>query len=111
MRRLVSYAGSLLCRIAFPTDGVKDFTCGYRAYRAAALKKALAHYGDQFIRVDGFQCMVDILLKLRRMDVVFGEVPLILRYDLKVGASKMRVWRTARQTLGLLLRRRMGMYD
>jgi dolichol-phosphate mannosyltransferase len=110
-RRLVSYLASLLCRIVFPTQGVRDFTCGYRAYRAEALKGALDRYGDEFIRADGFQCMVDILLKLRRMDVVFGEAPLILRYDLKRGVSKMRMFRTARQTLALLIRRRLGIYD
>ena len=45
-------------------------------------------------------------LKLRKMDVIFGEVPMILRYDLKRGASKMRVVRTMRQTLLLVLKRR-----
>jgi dolichol-phosphate mannosyltransferase len=52
--------------------------------------------------------MVDILLKLRTMDLVFGEVPFVLRYDRKGGESKMRVWRTARQTLRLLVERRLG---
>ena len=110
-RRAISRLASVLCRVVFPTPGVKDFTCGYRAYRAAALKQAVARYGDAFVRADGFQCMVDILLKLRRMDLVFGEAPLILRYDLKRGASKMKVFRTARQTLALLVRRRLGIYD
>ena len=91
-RRFVSWGASLLCRAVFPTQGVRDYTCGYRAYRAGALKEALAQYGDAFIRVDGFQCMVDILLKLRRMHMIFGEAPMILRYDLKRGASKMRVF-------------------
>jgi dolichol-phosphate mannosyltransferase len=62
-----------------------------------------------FVDQEGFQCMVDILLKMRRMpDLVFGEVPLILRYDLKQGESKMRLFRTARKTLRLLFERRFG---
>ena len=52
--------------------------------------------------------MVDILLKLRHMDLIFREVPLILRYDLKGGASKMKVLRTIVRTLNLMLRRRLG---
>jgi hypothetical protein len=36
------------------------------------------------------------------------EVPLILRYDQKKSVSKMRIGRTVRQTLLLLLRRRLG---
>jgi len=57
---------------------------------------------------DGFQCMVDILLKLRKLPLIFGEVPLILRYDLKRGPSKMRLARTSVNTLRLLWKRRTG---
>jgi dolichol-phosphate mannosyltransferase len=107
-RRFISYAASWVFRILFPTQGVKDFTCGYRAYRGSVLTNAVSRYGSQFVEADGFQCMVDILLKLRKLDVIFGEAPMILRYDLKRGASKMRVARTMRQTLSLVLRRRLG---
>ena len=57
---------------------------------------------------DSLEKMVDILLKLRRMNLVFGEVPLLLRYDRKRGRSKMTVGRTTRKTLALLLRRRLS---
>lgn len=107
-RVFLSWGASWLMRFLFPTPGVRDYTCGYRAYRASVLKKAFDVYGDTFVNQEGFQCMVDILLKLRRMDMVFREVPLILRYDLKGGASKMRVMRTVINTLGLLFKRRLG---
>jgi dolichol-phosphate mannosyltransferase len=107
-RRIVSYLASTLMRILFPTPGVRDYTCGYRAYRGDALAKAILAYGNQFVDQEGFQCMVDILLKMRRMpNLVFGEVPLILRYDLKRGKSKMQLLRTARKTLQLLAHRRL----
>jgi dolichol-phosphate mannosyltransferase len=108
VRRLTSYAGSLLIRCLFPTRGVRDFTCGYRTYRADVLRFAMRQYGDHFVDQDGFECMVDILLKLRRLRVIFGEVPIILRYDLKQSGSKMRLLKTARSTLMLLLQRRCG---
>jgi dolichol-phosphate mannosyltransferase len=107
-RRCISWLGSFLMRIVFPTEGVRDFTCGYRAYRAEVLKLAMTKYGSSFVDQDDFQCMVDVLLKLRRMRLVFGEVPLILRYDLKKGSSKMRVLRTAKKTLRLMFLRRIG---
>ncbi len=105
-RRVLSYGASLLFRAVFPTRGVRDYTCGYRAYRAEVLRAAIERYGTRFLDQDGFQCMVDILLKLRRMDVVFGEVPVILRYDFKEGGTKMKVAETIRNTLGLLVRAR-----
>jgi dolichol-phosphate mannosyltransferase len=106
-RRFLSYAASLLFRLVFPIRGVRDFTCGYRAYRASVLRQAFGRYREEFINEDGFQCMVDILLKLRRMNLRFSEVALILRYDRKEGKSKMKVLRTSLRTLGLMVRRRL----
>jgi dolichol-phosphate mannosyltransferase len=107
-RRIVSRAASILMRVLFPTPGVSDFTCGYRAYRAEALHQAYRLYGESLVDQDGFQCMVDILLKLRELPLIFGEVPLILRYDLKRGPSKMRLTKTSLSTLSLLWRRKRG---
>jgi dolichol-phosphate mannosyltransferase len=107
-RRVMSRLASLLMRILFPTPGVSDYTCGYRAYRAEALQQAYAQYGESLVNQTGFQCMVDILLKLRRLPLIFGEVPMILRYDLKRGQSKMRVMKTSADTLKLLWARKTG---
>ncbi|MGD9762667.1 MAG: glycosyltransferase family 2 protein [Candidatus Binatia bacterium] len=106
-RRLLSHGASWLLRLLFPTRGVRDFTCGYRAYRADVLRQAVERYRGEFVNQDGFQCMVDILLKLRSMHLIFGEVPLLLRYDRRAGHSKMQVWRTVANTLQLVARRRL----
>jgi dolichol-phosphate mannosyltransferase len=108
-RRFLSLAASWLFRLVFPIPGVRDFTCGYRAYRAEVLREAVLRYRQEFINQGGFQCMVDILLKLSRMNLRFGEVPLVLRYDRKAGKSKMKVFRTIYRTLVLLFRRRIGL--
>ena len=105
-RRLLSYAGSWLCRILFPIRGVRDYTCGYRAYRVAVLSELISRHGENFISEKGFASMVDILLRLREQQSIFAEVPLILRYDLKPGPSKMNVSKTIKETLSLLVRRR-----
>jgi dolichol-phosphate mannosyltransferase len=108
-RRILSSCAGMLFRTILPMHGVRDYTCGYRAYRAALLIKAFRDYGDQFISEPGFSCMVDILIKLRKFDPIIEEVPLILRYDQKRSSSKMNVRRTIRQTLTLLVKRRLGM--
>lgn len=107
-RRALSYGASILFRIVFPTPKVRDYTCGYRAYRADVIQDAIKHYGNEFLNQDGFQCMVDILLKLRKRNLIFAEVPFILRYDQKEGATKMRIASTVRKTLSLLVKRRLG---
>lgn len=104
-RKLLSILASIIFRITYPIKGVKDYTCGYRAIRADVLKSAMDEYGDRFFDQDGFQALVDILLKLRKRKLLFGETPLILRYDQKGGMSKMNVGRTIKKTLILIVKR------
>lgn len=110
-RRVLSGGASFLFRAMYPIDGVRDYTCGYRAYRAAILKQAFERWGNEFVNQTGFSVMVDILLKLSRLRIVFAEVPIILRYDRKPGASKMNVRKTVVQTLNLLIKHRFGKVD
>ncbi len=107
LRRLLSRVAAWLFRLVFPIAGVKDYTCGYRAYRAGALRRAWQCYGEQLLSEAGFQCTVDLLLKLARAGAICREVPMVLRYDQKQGESKMRVGRTVWKTLALMLRRRL----
>src|SRR3989442_4881661 len=74
LRRILSHGSSWLFRVVFPIQGVRDYTCGYRAYRAHVIRDAITRYGDQFLDQDRFQCMVDILLQLRRIHLIFCEV-------------------------------------
>jgi dolichol-phosphate mannosyltransferase len=89
-------------------EGIKDYTCGFRAYRVDMLRKTINFYGDKFITQKGFGCMVEVLLKVASQSATMNEVPMILRYDLKQGESKMNVKKTTSQTLKLLLDYKMG---
>jgi len=106
LRRALSYWSSIFLRVVFPIHGVRDYTCGYRAYKASLIKGIVERHGPQFFEQEGFQCIVDILLRIRSDDLVFGEVPMVLRYDFKQGPSKMKVLKTIRSTLALMVRRR-----
>ncbi len=94
LRSFLSRGASTLLKIFFPINGAKDYTCGFRAYQGAALKRAFRAYGDRLVEERGFTCMAEILIKLRSVGVRVAEVPLVLRYDLKSGQSKMKVLRT-----------------
>ena len=107
-RHLLSLGGRVLFTLLFPTRGVRDYTSGYRAYRASVIRQGFADHGDDFVGETGFSCMADILLKLRKQGAFFGEAPLRLRYDQKGGVSKMRVLHTIWLTLKLLGRHRIG---
>ena len=107
-RKFFSWAAGLLFRIFVGFEGIKDYTCGFRAYRVDMLNKTIAYYGDKFITQKGFGCMVEVLLKVASQSATMNEVPMILRYDLKQGESKMNVQKTMKQTLKLLLDYKTG---
>jgi dolichol-phosphate mannosyltransferase len=112
LRQFLSSAGGWVYRLLLPIHGIRDYTCGYRAYRAAVLQTAFERWGDHFISETGFAAAADILLKLRLLDdVLMTELPLILRYDWKPSASKMQVGSNIIASLRLALRRATGRLD
>jgi dolichol-phosphate mannosyltransferase len=107
-RQLYSVGARFLFQAMFPIRGVRDYTCGYRAYRATALRLAQQKYRAHLISETGFSCMADLLLKLQCLPLRMAEVPLELHYERRGSGSKMRVARTIRETMSLLVRRRFG---
>ncbi len=105
-RQLLSYGMSILFRLVYPIQNVKDYSCGYRAYRAGFLQQALKSKGRELFVGEGFSCMAGILLRLGRLGAICGEVPIILRYDNKGGGSKMKVVKTVISTLKMLFQER-----
>jgi dolichol-phosphate mannosyltransferase len=104
-RRLTSWLASLVFRVLFPIRGVRDYSSGFRAFRASALKRAFLKYGERLIESRDFSCTIELLLKLRRLAIRFEETPIVLTYERKAGRSKMPAGRTALRTLSLIVRR------
>jgi dolichol-phosphate mannosyltransferase len=93
-RSLFSLVANTVMQNMFPMGGVRDFTCGYRAYRGLILRKAAMHYGNFLITEDGFTSMPELLIKLLFFNLRVSEIPFLVRYDLKKGKSKMHVSKT-----------------
>ena len=108
LRRLLSRGAAVLFQRVLRLHGVHDFTSGFRAYRVTLLSRAFGHWGERLVEEQGFACMVELLLKLRHCKPAIAEVPLVLQYDRKRGASKLRLRRTIGQYLKLLLRDRLA---
>jgi dolichol-phosphate mannosyltransferase len=104
LRQVLSRGASFLLTLTTPVAGARDYTCGFRLYRAGVLRRAAAAWGDRLIEESGFTCMAELLLKLGRGGARVAESPLILRYDLKEGASKMKMMRTISRYFTLIRR-------
>lgn len=86
---------------------VKDYTCGYRLYTYSALNDAYRKYQKDLITMQSFSCMMELLYKLHKSGCRFAEVPFTLYYDNKVGASKMRILKTVKDSLVVALKLRL----
>lgn len=101
-RTLMSLCANWFMKLLFPISGVRDYSCGFRAYRATLIKRAVHLFGNLFIDLKGlgFTCTVEKLIKCRMLKAKMAEVPFVLRYDQKEGSSKMI---TSITTLGYLI--------
>lgn len=85
---------------------VRDYTCGFRAYRVGLLRDAFDEYGDDIISSGSFACTDQLLLNLAAIGARIAEVPFVLRYDRKPTPSKMPVGATIIETFRLLFEAR-----
>ncbi len=106
-RRLLSDGAKLYYTAVLGVPNVRDYTCGYRLYRFAALKKAKDKYGDSLVTMRTFSCMMELLYKLCRSGAKFGEVPFSLYYSDKEGESKMKILRTVKDSFVTALQLRI----
>lgn len=90
-RAFISNAANLFMKIFFPIRGVREYSCGYRAFNAKIILEAISFYGNDFVQLKGlgFTCTLEKLVKLKILNANFGEVPFVLRYDQKISNSKM----------------------
>ena len=107
-RRMLSRGASVVFKTILPLNKINDFTSGFRAYRVSLLNKASFHWGETLILEQGFACMVELLLKLRHWNPNIVEIPFYLRYDRKLGASKLKLFKTLMQYLKLGIRDRVS---
>ncbi len=94
IRKIYSRGAMLFCKLIFHIDNVRDYSCGYRAYRVGYLRNLYEYYGGHIVNSQNFECMVEILAKSGKFGVRVGEYPLVLEYGQKQDASKMNVGKT-----------------
>ncbi|MBX3729543.1 MAG: glycosyltransferase [Candidatus Sumerlaeia bacterium] len=101
-RQAMSLGALVLFRLFLGLPGVRDYTCGYRAYRLRLVRRSFEHYGDRLITRAGFACTDQLLVNMACLGARIREVPFVLRYDRKRGASKLELGTTILETFRLL---------
>lgn len=98
-RNILTICAKFYYQILLGIPKIKDYTCGYRAYRSNIIKKAYQVFDGMLVTERSFACMMELLYKLHIINAKIAEVPFELRYDLKKGKSKMNVFRTIKASV------------
>lgn len=95
LREIYSRGANGLMRWCFPIKAVNDYTIFFRAYRVKVLRRAVKYFGlFGLIQSKGFVANAELLIKLSLLTQRFKEIPFTYNYAKKIGASKIKVWRT-----------------
>lgn len=91
--------------------GILTVSSFYRLHHGTVIKKLQKHYGPEILELAGFECMVEMLLKMIYLQTTISEVPLLLDTNLRIGKSKMKILRTILGYFKVWLRKKKWQAD
>ncbi len=91
-RIFLSFAANLIVRSRFGLWQYHTFSSFNRGFRYDCLRKLFESIEP--MTFDGFACVVEMLIKLHRMNFKIIEIPMTLRNSRRIGKSKMPVFKT-----------------
>jgi dolichol-phosphate mannosyltransferase len=95
-RTFLSHVANSYIKALLDIRGILTVSSFYRLYRGSAVSRLQQHYSPGIVESSGFECMVELTLKLSFLGMSISEVPMVLESDRRIGKSKMRITRTAR---------------
>jgi len=106
-RLFLSHAANTLARLILGLQGIHTLSSFYRLHSGHVIKKLQHYYGARIIESSGFECAVEMLLKLSRSNAKLVEVPMKLDFSNRKGKTKMRILRTIRGYIKLMAQTRL----
>lgn len=105
-RVLMSHVANTFAKELLGLHGLLTVSSFFRLYRGSTLLRLQRCYGPRVIERDGFECMVELAMKMTYLRLSISEVPMVLDTSQRIGSSKLKVSRTALGYLALVLSKR-----
>jgi dolichol-phosphate mannosyltransferase len=100
-RIFLSSMANLFIKELLGIHGLLTVSSFFRLYRAPAFQKLQAVYGPGIVERRGFECMVEMTMKMMNLQITISEVPMILDTQARVGKSRMKILKTIRGYVSL----------
>lgn len=105
LRVFTSHVGNSIVKEFLGVRGLHTVSSFFRLYRGMTLRELQTCYGDRIVERDGFESMVELVMKMTYLRMPISELPMVLDSTLRAGPSKLNVRRTAIGYLSLMFRR------
>lgn len=105
-RVFLSAVANLFVKEMLGLHGLLTVSSFFRLYRGAALKILQRRYGPGIVERAGFECMVEMAMKMVFCGLSISEVPMVLDTKARAGKSRMKIGRTIRGYLTLWFQKR-----
>lgn len=105
-RVFLSAMANLFVKELLGLQGLLTVSSFFRLYRATTLKHLQHCYGAGIVERAGFECMVEMAMKMVFCGISISEVPMVLDTQARVGKSRMKILRTIRGYLTLWFHKR-----
>ena len=93
-RVILSRIANVFVKELLGLAGIATVSSFYRLYRGTVVLDLQRCYGPGIVERAGFECMIELLLKMVYLRTTISEVPMTLDTSLRVGKSKMKVLKT-----------------
>lgn len=106
LRVFLSTAANLFVKEFLGLRGIHTVSSFFRMMRPASIRQLQRYYGVRVLERDGFESMLEFLMKAIFCHMSISEVPMRLDSSKRIGKSKMKKLRTIRGYLSLWFDRR-----
>jgi dolichol-phosphate mannosyltransferase len=105
-RVVLSHMANTFVKTCFGVHGLLTVSSFFRLYRGQTLIRLQGCYGDRIVERDGFESMIEVVLKMVYLGLSISELPMVLDTSLRAGKSKLNTRRTILGYLALVGRQR-----
>ena len=95
LRVLVSHVANAFVKEFLGIRGIMTVSSFYRLHRGSLIRRLQELYGPRIVERPGFECMPEMLMKMVFTGSTISEVAMVLDTDMRIGASRMKIGKTA----------------
>jgi len=90
-RVILSRVANVFVKEVLGLNGIATVSSFYRLYRGSVILNLQRCYGPGIVERAGFECMIELVLKMVYLRTTISEVPMTLDASLRAGKSKLKV--------------------